>query len=395
MSELEHVGVTGTNGKTSTTRFVAAALGALVRPVPSITTIGAFIDDERFATALTRSGMLAALRTALERGARYAALEVTSEVLARGFARTWPFRAAVFTNLTRDHLDAHGSAEHYFASKAQLFHALPAVSGVAVVNGCDEVSELLLEVTPPGVRRLTYGVASRGAAKLALTACAGPVDLTLRGTSAEIALAPELGGGSVRLATRAIGEIFLENALGACVVALALGAPRADVLERIAVLPTPTGRFEVVAENPVVVIDYAHTPDALERTVATARHIAGNARVTLVFGAGGHRDRDKRPAMGAAVARADRAILTSDNPREEDPAEIAAAIRAGMPASFSVLVELDRERAIRQAVLEAAVADVVVIAGKGHERTQTSGGVAREFSDHDVARHVVTERGAR
>jgi UDP-N-acetylmuramoyl-L-alanyl-D-glutamate--2,6-diaminopimelate ligase len=230
---------------------------------------------------------------------------------------------------------------------------------------------------------------------LALTACAGPVDVTLRGTASEIALAAELGGGSVRLVTRAIGEIFLENALAAGVVALALGAPRAHVLERIAALPTPTGRFEVVAENPVVVIDYAHTPDALERTVATARRIAGNGRVTLVFGAGGHRDRDKRPAMGAAVARADRAILTSDNPRDEDPGEIAAAIRAGMPASFSVLVELDRERAIRQAVLEAAVADVVVIAGKGHERTQTSGSVAREFSDHDVARHAVTERGAR
>ena len=395
MSELEHVGVTGTNGKTSTTRFVAAALGALARPVPSITTIGAFIDDERFGTALTQGGMFEALRAALERGARYAALEVTSEVLARGFARTWPFRAAVFTNLTHDHLDAHGSAEHYFASKAQLFHALPVANGIAVVNGCDEVSDLLLEVTPPGVRRLTYGVASRGAAKVALTACAGPVDVTLRGTSAEVALAPELGGGSVRLVTRAIGEIFLENALGACVVALALGAPRADVLERIAALPTPTGRFEVIAENPVVVIDYAHTPDALERTVATARRITQNGRVTLVFGAGGRRDRDKRPAMGAAVARADRVILTSDNPRDEDPADIAAAIRAGMPASFSVVVELDRERAIRRAVLEAGAADVVVIAGKGHELTQTTGGVTREFSDHDVARRVAGERGAR
>ena len=388
MSELEHVGITGTNGKTSTTRFVAAALGALARPVPSITTVGAFIDDERF-------GMLDALRTARDRGARYAALEVTSEVLARGFARSWPFRAAVFTNLTHDHLDAHGSAEHYFASKAQLFHALPAESGVAVINGCDEVSDLLLDVTPPGVRRLTYGVASRGAAKLALSAGAGAVDVTLRGTSAEVVLAPELGGGGVRLVTRAIGEIFLENALAACVVALALGAPRAGVLERIAALPTPTGRFEVVAENPLVVIDYAHTPDALERTVATARRVAGNGRVTLVFGAGGRRDRDKRPAMGAAVAQADRVILTSDNPRDEDPADIAAAIRAGMPAAFSVLVELDRERAIRCAVLEAAAADVVVIAGKGHERTQTTGSVEREFSDHDVARQAAGERGAR
>jgi UDP-N-acetylmuramoyl-L-alanyl-D-glutamate--2,6-diaminopimelate ligase len=392
VKDLEHVGVTGTNGKTSTTRFVAAGLGALARPVPSITTVGAFIDEEPCGTAMTRESMLDALRTALERGARYAALEVTSEVLARGFAQNWPFRAAVFTNLTHDHLDAHGSPEHYFASKAQLFYALPSDRGIAVVNGCDEASELLLEVTPASVRKLGYGAASRGDAKLPLDARAENIEVTLAGTSADVAFSPELGGGRVRLSTPAIGEIFLENALAALTVSLALGAPRDTALERIGAVPAPPGRFEVVAERPLVVIDYAHTPDALERTVATARRIADGGKITVVFGAGGHRDRNKRPAMGAAVARAHRAILTSDNPRDEDPGDIAAAIREGVPASVETLVELDRERAIRRAVLDAAATDVVVIAGKGHERTQTVGSVKREFSDHDVCLRVATER---
>ena len=297
----------------------------------------------------------------------------------------------MFTNLTHDHQDQHPSPEHYFASKAQLFHALPAEGAVAVVNGCDEASELLLEITPPGARRFAYGARSRGAPQLPLAATAGDPEITLEGTAADIELGAELGGGSVRLSTRAVGEVFLENALAAYVTCLALGAPRGALLARLAEASPPRGRFEVVGRKPTVVVDYAHTPDALERTVATARALT-HGQVTIVFGAGGHRDRAKRPLMGAAVARADRVILTSDNTRDEDPAVIARAIAEGIPAGVATEVELDREQAIRRAVLEATPEDVIVVAGKGHESTQTVGSVATAFSDTDVARAVLAAR---
>jgi UDP-N-acetylmuramoyl-L-alanyl-D-glutamate--2,6-diaminopimelate ligase len=390
---LEHVGVTGTNGKTSTTRFAAAALGSLARPVASFTTVGAFLDDEPLAVAASYRGVLDAVRSALERGGRYAVLEVTSEVLSMGFARRWPFRAAVFTNLSHDHLDAHGSPEHYFASKAQLFNALPHEDGVAVVNGCDEVTELLLEVTPASARRLIYGVATRGAATLPLDASVSDLTVTLEGTRALVTLGPNLGGGSVELRTRAIGAIFLENALAAWLAALGLGAEPRAALEALGRAPPPRGRFEIVAREPTVVVDYAHTPDALRRTLDTARAL-GKARVVVVFGAGGNRDKDKRPALGAAAGAADRVIVTSDNPRNEDPAHIAAAILEAVPKSCLSSLELDRARAIRTAVIEAGARDIVVIAGKGHELTQTIGGAIREFSDVAVAERAIAERGA-
>lgn len=393
VSELEHVGITGTNGKTSTTRFVAAALGALARPVASFTTVGSFLDEEPIATTKSYRGVLDTIRAAKERGGRYAALEVTSEVLALGFAQRWPFRAGVFTNLSHDHLDAHGTPEHYFASKAQLFHALPPDRGIAVMNGCDEVVDLLFEATPAGVWKLAYGVPSRGEAQVPLDARAASVRVSLGGTRVAVELGPALGGGTRELTTRAIGEIFAENALAAFVTAVALGADPDLAAQAIAAATPPVGRFQVVANEPCVAVDYAHTPDALRRTVATARQVT-RGRVILVFGASGNRDKAKRPVMGEAASGADRVILTSDNARDEDPHVIAAAVREGMPPGLDVHVELDRELAIRIAVREAAPDDVIVIAGKGHETEQLIAGVAHEFSDTDVALRALSERGA-
>jgi UDP-N-acetylmuramoyl-L-alanyl-D-glutamate--2,6-diaminopimelate ligase len=392
VGELEHVGVTGTNGKTSTTRFVAAALGSMARPVASFTTIGSFLDEEPIATTKSYRGVLDTILAAKERGGRYAALEVTSEVLALGFAQRWPFRVGVFTNLSHDHLDAHGTPEHYFASKAQLFHALPPGRGIAVVNGCDEVSDLLWEATAPGVRKLAYGVPSRGEARMPLDARARAVAVSLGGTHVTLELGSALGGGTLELTTRAIGEIFAENAVAAFVTALALGAEAAAAAKAIALAAPPPGRFQVVAQAPWIVIDYAHTPDALRRTLTTARQIT-SGRVCLVFGASGNRDAAKRPVMGAAAANADRVILTSDNARDEDPHVIAAAVREGMPRTLDVQIQLDRAVAIRTAVLEATSDDLIVIAGKGHETTQLIAGVSREFSDADVALRACRERG--
>jgi UDP-N-acetylmuramoyl-L-alanyl-D-glutamate--2,6-diaminopimelate ligase len=357
-----------------------------------VTTVGSFLDEERVEAPSDYRGLVQTVRLALERGGRFTALESTSEALALGFARRWPFRAGVFTNLSHDHLDAHGSPEHYFASKAQLFFALPAERGVAVLNGCDEASELLLEVIPPGCRRIGYGVASRGRPAMPISAQATRVSLDWTGTTLEVELGGELGGGSVELRTRAIGEIFAENALAAFVVSLALGADRDAAGRAIAEATPPSGRFEVVAREPAVVVDYAHTPDALRRTLATARSLARGG-VSVVFGAGGDRDRGKRPAMGAAAGNAARVFVTSDNPRKEDPLAIAAAIVEAVPPGVDAVVDLDRERAIRRAVLEAEPGDVVVIAGKGHETTQTIGAEQRPFSDADVARRASEERG--
>jgi UDP-N-acetylmuramoyl-L-alanyl-D-glutamate--2,6-diaminopimelate ligase len=388
VAELTSVGVTGTNGKTSTTRLLAAALGSIARPALEVTTVGTALGGAELAVAKSYQGTLAAVRTALDRGARFAALEVTSEVLALGFAQRWPFHAGVFTNLTHDHLDAHGSPEHYFASKAQLFHSLKP-GGVAVVNGCDEVAELLCEVIAPSVTTLSYGIESRGAPQMPLDARAEVTGCDFEGTSLAVTFGERLGERTLALRTRAVGDIFGENALAALVAACALGASPEAAADAIAAAPAPRGRFERVLSEPNVVVDYAHTPDALRRTLMTARRLTTSGSVSVVFGAGGNRDREKRPAMGAAAGLADRVFITSDNPRSEDPRQIADAIAAAVPAGVALSVDLDREHAIATAVRSAGPGDVVVIAGKGHETEQHIGTERRAFSDADAARRAI------
>ncbi|HEY8092065.1 MAG TPA: UDP-N-acetylmuramoyl-L-alanyl-D-glutamate--2,6-diaminopimelate ligase [Polyangiaceae bacterium] len=390
------VGVTGTNGKTSTTRWTAACLARLARPVAQTTTLGSLLDDEPFEAPRDFSGFLATMRAALDRGGRYAAVEVTSEALARGFARAWPFRAGVFTNLSHDHLDAHGSPEHYLASKAQLFLSLPE-GGTAVLNGADPVCELLEEIIPPAVEILRYAVPSRGEPSGEVHLRATEIELSWEGTRAVVEAAGPLAGAHRELRTRAIGDVFVENALAALAVSLAAGVPPAEAADALAGAPVPRGRFEpVVAEGgdsraPHVVVDYAHTPDALARTLATARRLCHGSLV-VVFGAGGDRDAKKRGPMGEAASVADHIVLTSDNPRSEDPARIAAQIREGIAASAKVTVELDRRAAIRQAIRSAGENDVVVLAGKGHETDQTAAGRTVAFDDAAEARDALRGR---
>lgn len=379
------VGVTGTNGKTSTTRWTAACLGRLARPVAQTTTLGSFLDDEPFACTRDWDGFLATMRAAAERGGRFASIELTSEALARGFAKAWPCRVGVFTNLSHDHLDAHGSPEHYLASKAQLFLSLPE-GGAAVLNACDGACALLAEVVPAGVRIVRYGVLSRGevhADPEILATSVEPswtgtrVGLRVRGFGAEVAS---------ELRIRAIGDVYAENALAALGGALVSGVPLADATSALSDAHVPRGRFEPLAHEgpgPRVVVDYAHTPDALARTIATARALCRGTLV-VVFGAGGNRDVAKRGPMGAASSRADRVVLTSDNPRGEDPARIADAVRAGIAPGTDVRVVLDRREAIRTAVLEGGDDDVILLAGKGHE--------TEPFDDAVEARAALRER---
>lgn len=386
-SQLFTVGVTGTNGKTTTTAMVAALLGELRRPVARVTTVGSFLDEERLQVAPHYAGFLETLQRCLDRGGRFAALELTSEALAMGFARAWPSRIGVFTNLSLDHSDAHGSPEHYLASKAQLFMALPA-GGIAVLNARDSASELLVDVIPPGVEVIRYGVPSRGKAWAPADLAAHSITLASTGTGFELEPSARFPDLPRSLSIRAVGEIFVENALAALGAALAAGVPAAAAARALASVAPPPGRFQIVREAPYVVIDYAHTPDALTRTLATARALC-RGELCVVFGAGGHRDRAKRPLLGEAARVADRIVLTSDNPRDEDPNDIADAIATGIAEHPSVTRELDRARAIEQTVRRAAAEDWIVIAGKGHEQSQESAGVSTPFSDEAIVQSVL------
>jgi UDP-N-acetylmuramoyl-L-alanyl-D-glutamate--2,6-diaminopimelate ligase len=388
------VGVTGTNGKTSTTLLIGAAFRAAGRSTLIETTLGYSIDGEPLDVPRTLEGFFRALRQADERDSRHAVVELTSQALAVGYANRWRFDLGVYTNLSRDHLAQHGSFEHYLASKAQLFvHLGPERS--AVLNAADETALLIDQITPKDVRRVWYAAPSRGPARVATDLAARDVSLSTAGTRIELEpskLGEALGGV---LETRLVGHVFAENALAAAAAGLAAGLEPNAVARGIAQCAAVPGRFEIVAAAPIVAVDYAHTPDALARTCDTARYLAGEHRVLVVFGAGGSADPEKRQPMGRAVGeRADLALITNDNPRSEDPGEIARALAAGCRRGGRayVQIELDRRKAIERALEGARAGDVIVIAGKGHERGQVVGDETTPFSDGDEVSRLLQGR---
>jgi UDP-N-acetylmuramoyl-L-alanyl-D-glutamate--2,6-diaminopimelate ligase len=380
---MRTIGVTGTNGKTSTTTMLAAIVRAAGERVFSATTLAYCLDGAAIGQQRSWQGFLDAAALARRSGARWAVVEITSQALARGYAKRWRFDHAVFTNLSPDHFKTHGSWEHYLASKAQLFVHVPP-GGAVALNARDPASALIDQVTPPDVRRAWYGAPGRGAPVHAHDLEGMSCETWPGGTAVALApgpLADALGGA---LKIPYVGEIFAENALAAAAVALAAGLPAEAVRAGLAACPVVPGRFEVIGRAPVAVVDYAHTPDALARTCDTARRLAGAGRVIVVFGAGGDTDAGKREPMGEEVGRrADLAIVTTDNPRHEDPAAIAAALHAGLARGgrARVVVEPDRARAIALALTDAGPRDVVVVAGKGHETGQTIGETTHPFSD--------------
>jgi UDP-N-acetylmuramoyl-L-alanyl-D-glutamate--2,6-diaminopimelate ligase len=388
--KLRTAAVTGTNGKTTTTSMIAAVVAAAGEPEARLTTVGAWVAGEKMAGDSATAEFLATVETAVARGVRTLALETTSKALGGGLAKRWPAHVAVFTNLTRDHMDMHGSAEAYLAAKAQLFMALPR-GGVAVLNADDPSSELLRDVMPPWAEVRTFSVRDPGA-----TLAATSVVASARGTAVTLApsrLGDALGG---RLELAVVGAVHAQNALGAALACDALGYPAEAIGRGLAGFTTVAGRFQIVGERPLVVVDYAHTPDGLDGTLRTAREIvateARGGRVVCVFGCGGGRDRGKRPEMGAIADRlADIVVLTTDNPRHEEPAAIAAEVAAGAPAPRAAWhTELDRRAAIEWAIANARPDDLVVIAGKGHEAVQEVRGVEHPFSDADVAREIIS-----
>lgn len=393
---MQVVAVTGTNGKTTTTYLLEAIVEESGRRAGVIGTTGVRLAGQWLPSSFTtpEAPELQSL-LALMRGAGVAAvtLEASSHALVQ--RRTWGLAcdACVFTNLTQDHLDYHGTMEAYLDAKLMLFDGRNGGQGkrpVAVVNADDPHAEAVATAAAQGCRTVwRYGSADAVGERdgVALTAIAPQ-------RSGMALVFRERVGDQVRehaCALPMLGRFNAWNAAAAFAAARVLGIDAAVAvrgLERSRGVP---GRLERVhAGQPFeVVVDYAHTPDALERALAACReHTQG--RVLAVFGCGGDRDRGKRPLMGAAAARgADRAWVTNDNPRSEEPASIAAQIVAGAPAG-ALRVELDRRAAIAAAVAEARPGDLVLIAGKGHETTQTVGAQVLPFDDRQVAREVLT-----
>ncbi len=393
---LHSVGITGTNGKTTTTSMVAAIVAAAGEVSARATTLGTWVDDEQLSEDVSLDAFREVAREAIRRGARTLAVETTSKSLAAGFARAWPADVAVFTNLTRDHLDAHGTPEAYLAAKAQLFMTVPP-GGAVVWNLGDPCSALLDGLVSPEVRRFGWvvGEVHPECAGLPLHLSASGVRARVGGTRFDVRGSSGCEALSGTFETPSVGAVHVQNALSAALATAALGYPAEAIWRGVGAFRGVPGRFEIVGQAPVVVVDYAHTPDALERTLAEARALLDEraGRVLCVFGCGGERDRGKRPQMGRiADAHADVVILTSDNPRGEDPGRILDDIESELPAGprgAHWAREPDRRAAIQRAIEGAAPGDVVVIAGRGHERKLLLAGGAVNFSDAQVAREAL------
>ncbi len=383
-------GVTGTNGKTTCSQWLAAALSAAGAKCGVVGTLGTGfpgrLEDARNTTpdALELHRTLAEMR---RQGAVAVAMEVSSHGLQQGRVSGVAFDCALFTNLSHDHLDYHGTMDAYAAAKARLFDA----EGLAcAVLNLDDVfgAQLAQRLAARGVRTIAYSLVSPAATREFLFASAV--------ADGRVTIASSWGEAQAVLG--APGRFNVSNALGVVGALVAQGMAFGEAVRSLEGLPEVPGRMQRLGgENaPLVVIDYAHSPDALEQVLRALRPVAEarGGRLVAVFGAGGERDRAKRAPMGAAASRlADRIVLTSDNPRGEDPRQILLEIEAGVDAPHAV--ELDRAKAVAAAIAAAAEADVVLLAGKGHEATQEIAGQRLPFSDADAARAALARREKR
>lgn len=385
-SALTLCGVTGTNGKTTTAFLIDAALRSFGKTTGLLGTVESRIASRPLPATLTTPESLdlqQLLRQMADEHVSHVAMEVSSHALVQHRVAGLRFKAAVFTNLTRDHLDFHHDMESYFEAKAKLFKNHLHPEGVALLNVDDAFGARLASELPDSKRR-TFSVGSKA------DYVARDIELRLDGTSFLCATP----SGSVPVHSPLIGEFNVRNLLGAFGAVVALGFPVETAARALASLSGVPGRMERVDEGQpfAVVVDYAHTDDALKNVLDTVRQL-GPRRVITVFGCGGDRDRSKRPLMGAVAAqRSDLVIATSDNPRSESPAAILDEIKQGFAhrATETRLV-VDRREAIGVAIDAASEGDVVVIAGKGHETTQTLHTGKIPFDDRQVAREALRQ----
>jgi len=383
------VGVTGTNGKTSCTHWIAQCLDRCGRRAAIAGTLGnGLVGALEPATQTTPDAallqeMLARYKSA---GARSIAIEVSSHGLDQGRVNGVAFDVALFTNLSRDHLDYHGTMAAYGAAKAKLF-SWPGLH-TQVINADDAFGQSLADAARTrGQKVLTYGLAN---ADVAATGIAN--------VSRGIALSIATPWGRGELKTGLVGAFNASNLLGCLAVLLASDIPMADALAALATMQPPPGRMQRLGggNQPLVIVDYAHSPDALDKVLTALKPaVIEGGELVCVFGCGGDRDAGKRPEMGrVASTLADRVIVTSDNPRTEDPAAIASAIVHGIrdTGNRRWVVDLDRRTAINAGIGGARAGDVVLIAGKGHEDYQDANGVRTHFSDVEVAAAALAGR---
>jgi len=382
---LTLVAVTGTSGKTTTVDMLRHLLDSGSTRCASIGTLGVLVGSaaEPFpgGAGLTTPGAVELqrlLRALADAGVRRVAMEVSSHALEQRRVEGVHFAAGVFTNLSRDHLDYHQTMDAYFAAKALLVAQL-SDDGVAVVNADDAAWRRL----PPAPRTVRFSLDR------------GDADVVAR----DVAFSPDgsrwtlaAGGEGHAVTLPLIGDFNVANALGAAAAAWAVGEPTAAIAARLGTLPQVPGRLERILDVPAVLRDYAHKPDAMERALDAVRPFV-RGRVILVFGCGGDRDRGKRPIMGEIAARkADIVIITSDNPRTEDPERILDEIEAGMPPGGHHRIE-DRRAAIARALEIAGDGDLVVLAGKGHETYQLRGGTTYPFDEKSIVRELAAQAG--
>jgi UDP-N-acetylmuramyl-tripeptide synthetase len=388
--ELNLVGITGTNGKTTTTYLVAAVAESAGEQVALTSTVEYRVGSERIKAERTTpesSDTQRLLRRAVEAGCRTAVMESSSQAIDLRRCDALHYAAAVFTNLTRDHLDYHGTMDNYFAAKRRLFDgSLGSKPRASVVNVDDERgARLAAELKAEGAHVVTYGLG--GGAEIT----AREVEHSLEGMRLRL-VTPE-GGRSLR--SPLVGRPHVYNILAAAGVGLALDYASEAVARAVETCGGAPGRFERVAHEGdfAVVVDYAHTDDALLNVLRTAREVAAGRVITL-FGCGGDRDRSKRAPMGeAAASLSDVVILTSDNPRTEDPERIFSDIEEGLRHASKPYEKIaDRREAIFRAVAEARAGDLVLIAGKGHEDYQIIGREVSHFDDREVAREALAAR---
>jgi len=379
-SRLSMIGVTGTNGKTSVSHWIAQALSSTGMSSAVVGTLGNGLTGNLSPSSNTTPDAVA-LQEMLARyvrsGARACVMEVSSHGLHQGRVNGCHFNIAVLTNLSRDHLDYHGSMEAYAAAKADLF-AWPGLE-YAVLNLDDEFGRALAG-NAGAAKIVGYGL-SRGEV----------VAETVKAEREGLLLSLNTAWGRAELSSTLLGRFNAYNLLAALSTLLVSGIPLQEACAALGEVKPPPGRMQTLGggTHPLVVVDYAHTPDALEKVLATLRPLAGEGRVICVFGCGGNRDKGKRPLMGRAASQgADLVFVTSDNPRNEEPAAIIDDILQGVQGDSS-RIEPDRARAIFEAVGAASVNDIVLIAGKGHEDYQEVHGKKSHFSDVEVAQKAL------
>jgi UDP-N-acetylmuramoyl-L-alanyl-D-glutamate--2,6-diaminopimelate ligase len=390
--ELQLVGVTGTNGKTTVSFLIASILESAERKPALFGTIAyrlRFAEPGRNTTAHNTTpeslDLQRMLREARQGGAQSAVMEVSSHALALERVAGCAFHTAVWTNLSRDHLDFHTDVEDYFAAKARLFLPTPgkAAPRIAVLNADDPRCAAIVEQTPAHVLRFGIEQASDVTSRKWKT---GPSGTLLTAQTAD---------GPIELESPLVGRHNVYNLLAATAAARALKVPPERIQQGISQVRVP-GRMEAVDEDQpfAVFVDYAHTEDALRNVVSSARELARSGHLLIVFGCGGDRDRSKRPLMGQAAAACDRVILTSDNPRSEDPLQIINDVTVGLQkANANYVVEPDRRAAIERALSEARAGDTVLIAGKGHEIYQIIEDTRIPFDDRETARAALRKMG--